>query len=155
MNRTDRIRVGVLSALGALFGASLLYSRMPWPVSPAVITSPFGDRVDPDTGRMKKHNGVDLRAANGTPVTAPAAGYVSLINNTPSGGNQLFLRLDGYADRVAGFAHLSAYAVEVGDIVRPGDLIAYSGSTGTVRGAHLHYTLKDGSDYLDPERYHV
>jgi len=133
-----------LLGLGAVVLAAAAASRMPWPVPFVAVTSPFGPR----DGVF--HNGVDLRAPIGTPVSAPRAGAVLEVGYNAVAGNYLVVQLvNGLR---AGFAHLrDSPLVLVGDVFAPGDVLAYTGNTGNAAGPHLHYTLRRGDTWLDPE----
>jgi len=138
----------MIQALAIVAGAALLVAAtrsrgMVWPID-SVITSGFA------TPERPTHNGVDLRAAVGTEVVSPFAGTVVSEYWHDEGGNSMLIDLDnGYR---AGFAHLSAYAVNEGERVRRGQVVAYSGNTGGhTTGPHLHFTLKLDGQPVDPE----
>jgi len=116
-----------------------------------VITSAFGTRKHPVTGVTKLHNGVDLRAKTGTPVYSPADGNVTGSYYSSGGGNQLIIEHPS-KDLRSGYAHLDRRVVSKGQKVRKGQLIAYTGATGAVTAAHLHFTLKTlgTKEYVDP-----
>jgi murein DD-endopeptidase MepM/ murein hydrolase activator NlpD len=111
-----------------------------WPVPFLAITSDFGNRTHPITGKLTFHNGVDLKAAIGTPIFAPADGVVTGRNYHTAGGNQLVIQHDSY---LTGYAHLSKYNVVLGQKIAAGQLIGYTGDTGQVTGPHLHLTVTD------------
>lgn len=118
---------------------------------PITITSPFGERVDPVSGKKAGHNGCDLHAPFGTTVYAPGDGVITAAYTADAGGMQLLLLLDsGWR---CGFAHLSEFRVTKGERVAAGDEIALSGNSGAhTTGAHLHFTLlpPGGKDNVDP-----
>ena len=124
-----------------------------FPTADHTITSGFGLRVNPTNGETGEfHNGIDLRAAKGDPIYAPADGTVSSVYSNTAGGNQLIIQHSGGFK--SGYAHLSAYNVGEGQRVKKGQIIAYSGDTGNVTAAHLHFTLHDPlGAYLDPAKY--
>lgn len=94
------------------------------------------------------HKGTDFRASVGTPIYAPADGIVESVFKNDRGGNQLVLKHEsGYT---TGYAHLHEYDVKKGDRVKSGDIIAYTGNTGTSTGPHLHFTVKRYGDSLNP-----
>lgn len=130
---------------GGSFMASGGAFTPPFDVATAV-TSPFGAQR---AGGF--HRGVDIAAAVGTPVHAPWAAKVQAVFTEDEGGNVVRLALQrpdgGYADDTTSdddsglllsFLHLDRAAVKEGDIVRAGDVIAYSGNTGKSTGPHLH-----------------
>ncbi len=118
-----------------------------WPLDNVYITQYFGDTAFSRTGvyNGKGHNGLDFRAAVGTPVKAVADGIVEETGNTDvlpkclSYGKWVFIRHDNGLASVYG--HLSLVKAKAGDRVRAGDVIAYSGNTGYAFGPHLHLSL--------------
>ncbi|MGE0638495.1 MAG: M23 family metallopeptidase [Bacteroidia bacterium] len=117
----------------------------------AKITSKFGYRTDPKTGKQNAfHNGIDLAVALNTPIKSPMPGIVDAITSGGDGGNQVILKHDnGYK---TGYAHLSKQLVKKGDKVKQGDVIGLSGNTGKSTGPHLHFTLTDPSGAkVDPQ----
>lgn len=129
-------------AVAAAFAAGV---GMVWPAV-GRITSLFGE--ERPTG---PHNGIDIALPVGTPVVAPFGGVVSEVFTTDRGGVSLALELSNGLR--AAFAHLSGYAVALGDVVERGQVVAYSGNTGNTTGPHLHFTLKDRGVYVDPLAY--
>jgi murein DD-endopeptidase MepM/ murein hydrolase activator NlpD len=122
-----------------------------WPVK-GRITSGYGLREHPILGKLMFHSGLDISTASGTPVRATAEGVVSFSGWEGRGGNTVVIE-DGNGFRTA-FAHNSRNNVKVGQRIRRGDIIAYSGETGAATGPHVHYEVwKDGKsvnpvDYL-------
>src|SRR3990167_10404400 len=114
------------------------------------ITNPFGE---PGYGVFGKHAGVDLRAAVGTPVYAPATGVVTENYIGTSGIKVLGVEINGRWHR---FLHLNDVVVKSGSFAE-GQLIAHSGNTGNV-AAHLHWDVRTKgtawnrafSDYINP-----
>jgi murein DD-endopeptidase len=142
----------------AIVGLVVLYVRkqaqaLGWPLTgPIRITSGFGARTAPTTGASTYHNGIDLAAPIGTAVYAPASGTINSLYTNSEGGKQLLMKHEnGF---ISGFAHLISYAVTVGQSVRKGQLIAYTGNTGNTTGPHLHFSLKDKTgQFVDPLNY--
>lgn len=103
-------------------------------------TSSFGYRTDPVYGtRGDRHTGIDLACPAGTPVFAPGDGVVTMAQRYYGYGN--FLVIDhgfGYQTR---YGHLYGFNVQVGDKVRRGDCVAFSGNSGKSTGPHLHYEV--------------
>ena len=123
----------------------------PRPVAPkpTAVTSEFGWRSDPITGRSTFHRGVDLRAAYGQDVQATGHGQVVFSGVQGGYGNTVVIQHgDGTRTR---FAHLSVNLVPEGAQVAPGQLIGRVGSSGRSTGPHLHFevTAADGTP-LDP-----
>lgn len=121
-------------------------SRMP--LDNMTLTSTFGMRTHPVLGGRRQHNGIDLAAPTGTPVYATADGRVSMAQWYSSYGNYVQIEHGGALQ--TRYAHLSAYTVREGDMVRKGDLIGYVGSTGRSTGPHLHYEVRVENVAVDP-----
>lgn len=121
------------------------------PVNRGYLTSSFGSRSDPWTGKRRMHHGQDFGVLSGTPVYAPADGVVKSRNGKTGYGNTVILD-HGYGIKTI-FAHLSRYAVKPGDEVKRGDLIAYSGNTGRSTGPHLHYEVRVNNVPVNPRHY--
>ncbi len=115
------------------------------------ITSGYGYRTDPFTGRIKFHHGVDIFAPRGTPVVAPARGRVYRIRRERGYG--LTLELDHGNGIHTFFAHLQSVKVHRGQIVDRGDTIALVGNTGRSTGPHLHYEVRVQGKRVNPRRY--
>lgn len=118
----------------------------------AKITSKFGYRTDPKTGKQNAfHNGIDLAVPLNTPIKSPMPGTVDAVTSGGDGGNQVILKHDnGYK---TGYAHLNKPMVKKGDKIKHGDVIGLSGSTGKSTGPHLHLTLTDPSGAkVDPQK---
>lgn len=113
-----------------------------WPVS-GRITSSFGARENPLHGGKDFHSGVDISASTGTPIRATADGVVSFSGWSGGSGNLIVIEHGlGYSTF---YAHNRTNLVKVGQQVKRGDIIAYSGATGNATGPHLHYEIwKDG-----------
>ncbi|HSH66841.1 MAG TPA: M23 family metallopeptidase [Bacteroidia bacterium] len=118
----------------------------------AKITSKFGYRTDPKTGKPNEfHNGIDLAVPSGTPVKSPMNGIVDAVNSGGPGGNELIVKhSNGYK---TGYAHLTKSMVKKGDKIQQGQVIALTGNSGKSTGPHLHFTLTDPSGAkIDPQK---
>ncbi|WP_199421610.1 M23 family metallopeptidase [Actinotalea solisilvae] len=125
----------------------------PSPMETPVITSPYGWRIHPIYGYRKLHAGTDFRAYCGTPIIAAAAGTVQWAKSVGGFGNQVMLNHGQQNGRslMTSYNHLSTFAVSSGQIVAQGDVVGYSGTTGTSTACHLHFeTYVDGTA-VDPE----
>jgi murein DD-endopeptidase MepM/ murein hydrolase activator NlpD len=113
------------------------------------IRSKFGTRINPIDGKSEFHNGIDIAVPEGTPIKSPANGTIVSISQNDIGGKQVvILHKNGFK---TGYAHLSRIILEKGEIVDQGEIFAFSGKTGRVTGAHLHFTLRDPEGKLvDP-----
>lgn len=120
-------------------------------VSPVSPIPQFEVSKGGDFGGARNHNGIDLRAAVGTPVKAPLDGEVVASWSGGDGGQQIRVRLsDG---SIHGFAHLSARNFRKGDKVSRGEVIGLTGNSGKSTGPHLHYTIEVGGKKIDPRTY--
>ena len=112
------------------------------------ISSRYGFRRHPVTGKLKRHTGVDLKANYGTPVYAIYDGTVTRATNYSGYGKCIDIaHKSGYSSR---YAHLSRFAVRSGSKVKKGQLIGYSGSSGVSTGPHLHLELAKNSRTINP-----
>lgn len=116
-------------------------------------TSKFGMRVHPIYGYERLHAGTDLRAYCGTPIYASAAGTVEWARWQPGYGNQVLLDhgLIGGKSVITNYNHLSRFAVGGGQRVARGDLLGYSGSTGSSTACHLHFEVYVSGSVVNPE----
>jgi murein DD-endopeptidase MepM/ murein hydrolase activator NlpD len=113
-------------------------------------TSGFGLRADPMSGRVKRHRGVDLRAAYGTEVPAAETGKVVFAGERGAYGNLVVVEHgNGVQTR---YAHLSSIAVTPGTPVAAGQAIGRVGSTGRSTAPHLHFEVLVNGERVDPER---
>ena len=105
------------------------------------VTSEFGWRRDPFTGKAKFHQGVDIRAAYGQEVKAAGAGTVVFSGEAGGYGTSVVVEhQDGTRTR---YAHLSAALVEKGDQVGQGEAVGRAGRSGRATGTHLHFEVMD------------
>jgi len=113
---------------------------MAWPVW-GPVTSEFGYRYHPISGRYSMHTGIDIGAPSGTPVHAAADGIVYFAGWN-SGGYGNLIMIDNGSGIVTMYAHLSGFASGTNQIVYRGDIIGYVGSTGNSTGPHLHFEVR-------------
>lgn len=114
------------------------------------VSSEFGKRKNPFSGEMKNHNGIDLAAAEGTPVYAIKDGAVyAAIEKDPEFGNYIILNHD-LGKMTSVYAHLSKITVDRYQYVKKGDVIGYVGQTGKATGPHLHFEIRIGGKAEDP-----
>jgi len=118
-----------------------------WPIE-GTLTSGFGYRW----GRM--HEGIDVAAAEGTPIRAAADGTVILMQSEyESGGYGNYTCIDHGGGLSTCYAHQSSFATSTGTSVSQGDLIGYVGNTGHSYGAHLHFEVRINGAPTDPLGY--
>jgi murein DD-endopeptidase MepM/ murein hydrolase activator NlpD len=129
-----------------------LYTSTPtgWPVR-GWVTSPFGKRVSPINGKAEYHDGIDIAAEVGTAVHAPADGVVIKAGYEAGYGNVVELS-HGYGLKTV-FGHNSRLNVKQGQHVKRGDIISYSGNTGSSTGPHVHYEVRVNNLPVNPIRY--
>jgi len=121
-----------------------LLRNFDWPVQ-GRVSSRYGTRW----GRM--HYGLDIAVPTGTPVRASAAGTVTYAGSMGSYG--LLVIID-HGNRVeTRYAHNSRIVVKVGQRVKRGDIIAYSGNTGNSTGPHVHFEIRYRGTAVNPENY--
>lgn len=130
--------------------AAALPFRQPLPGEIA-YTSSFGTRLDPFTRMAALHTGVDMRAETGAPARATAAGRVTAAEYAGGYGNMV--EVDHGRGLVTRYAHLSGYAVSVGQRVEAGSVVGFVGSTGRSTGSHLHYETRIDGEPVDPQRF--
>ncbi len=122
-----------------------------WPVKGGYVTSNYGYRVSPVTGRWKFHRGLDLGAPEGTPIVATGAGVVTFVGRRAYYGKVVEIR---HTDSITTlYAHASDVLVEVGEHVSAGELIALVGSTGRATGPHIHYEVRQDGQPINPWGY--
>ena len=121
-----------------------------WPVR-GWITSNFGKRLSPFTGKYKNHDGLDVATRTGTPIVAPADGRVTYVG-VESGYGKLLVIDHGYGV-VTRYGHNSKIFVKVGNKVKRGHKVAAIGNTGRSTGPHLHYEVRVNGVPVNPKNY--
>ncbi|MBO5928259.1 MAG: M23 family metallopeptidase [Clostridia bacterium] len=121
-----------------------------------VVTSPFGKRTDPITGKTQtSHEGIDIGANLNTPVVAAAAGIVTMTKYY--GGYGMCVQMDNGTSNgkkiTTLYGHLSSWNVQNGAMVLKGQTIGYVGSTGKSTGPHLHFEVRENGVPVDPKKY--
>jgi len=114
----------------------------------APISSGFGSRKDPFTGKTQFHKGVDLAAPAGTPVVAALPGKVISAGYESGYGNTVLVEHDGGLS--TRYGHLASINVKAGDMVTSDDVLGKVGSTGRSTGAHLHFEVIRMGTQVDP-----
>ena len=122
-----------------------------WPVK-GWITCGFGSRIDPFSGALSFHQGVDIANDTGTPVKATADGVVHYADFERGGyGNLVTLNHgNGYMTR---YGHLQRFVVSPGQHVKKNQIIAYVGSSGKSTASHLHYEVLLNGIAVNPVKY--
>jgi murein DD-endopeptidase MepM/ murein hydrolase activator NlpD len=121
------------------------------PIKLGWMSSGFGRRVDPITGRMAWHGGVDFAGKPGSDVVAVASGVVTFAGERNGYGRMI--EINHGAGYITRYGHHDELLVAAGDVVKKGQVIGRMGSTGRSTGPHVHFeVLKDGRP-VDPARY--
>ena len=130
--------------------------QLSWPMVGGTLTQPFGPTsftLEPPLGQYKHfHTGIDIAAAEGTPVLAAAGGLVVSVQHTTVGyGNYVIVAHgDGYFTL---YAHLADVQVIDGQHVVRGQIVGHEGATGLATGPHLHFELRYNGAVVDPMSY--
>ena len=121
-----------------------------WPIV-GRLTSSFGERLDPFNGEGAFHAGLDIAAAYGTPVRAPADGVIAKAGPASGYGREMVIDHGGGVTTIYG--HLSGFAVITGQLVKEGQVVGYVGSAGRSTGPHLHYEVRINNMPVNPHKY--
>jgi hypothetical protein len=133
--------------------------RAQWAATPSIwpvrgwISSKFGHRISPFTGRETMHGGIDISAPMHTPIVASAGGTVILAQFEAGLGNAVVVS-HGYGMKTT-YGHLAKVKVRAGQVVKRGDIIGWVGSTGLSTGPHLHYEVEHRGAGMDPLKFIV
>ena len=119
------------------------------PLKHICLTSPYGNRIHPVTGKYSYHSGIDLRARSDT-VYAVLPGTVQRIAYDPFLG--LYIKL-AHQDFTTTYGHLSQIFVFREDSVKAGTPIGLSGLTGRTTGEHLHFAVQYHGHYINPLKF--
>ncbi len=121
------------------------------PVRQGYMSSPFGRRVHPLTGRNTQHKGVDFAAKAGSDVVAVAAGVVSFSGTKSGYGHAVEIsHADGYTTL---YAHNQSNVAQIGDLVQRGQTIAKVGRSGRASGYHVHFEVTKDGRLVNPASY--
>lgn len=121
------------------------------PVRKGWMSSRFGKRIDPITGKQAWHNGVDFAGKEGAEVNTVAAGIV--VYAAPRNGYGKMVEINhggGFSTR---YGHHKELLVKVGDIVKKNQTIALMGSSGRSTGPHVHFEVYKNGRVVDPSSY--
>ena len=115
------------------------------------ISSRFGYRISPFTGRRELHAAYDIANRDGSPIISPADGIVTFAAKKGAYGNLIMID-HGYG-LVTRYGHLKSFDVKRGTKVSRGDVIAKMGNTGRSTGPHVHYEVRLNGVPVNPEKY--
>jgi hypothetical protein len=123
------------------------------PVSPSQswLSSSFGMRTSPFTGKRQFHPAVDLAGSKGTPIFAPAKGKVAFAGKNGSLG--LSIEIEHNSSFRTTYGHLLESSVKKGQRVQRGEIIGYMGDSGRSTGYHLHYEIEKDGKRINPMGY--
>jgi murein DD-endopeptidase MepM/ murein hydrolase activator NlpD len=121
------------------------------PITWGWLSSRYGYRSDPFTGRRTWHDGVDLAGKEGSDIIAVAAGVVTHAGEQYGYGN--LVEIDHGDGLVTRYGHARSIEVKLGDVVRKGQVIALMGSTGRSTGPHVHFEVLKNGKSRNPEDY--
>ncbi|MCZ6619495.1 MAG: M23 family metallopeptidase [Gammaproteobacteria bacterium] len=121
------------------------------PITWGWMSSPYGRRVDPISGKSAWHAGVDFAGRDGSDVIAVASGVVTYAAKRSGYGKMVEINHgDGYVTR---YGHHTEVLVSAGDIVKKGQVIGTMGSSGRSTGPHVHFEVLKNGRHVDPARY--
>jgi murein DD-endopeptidase MepM/ murein hydrolase activator NlpD len=115
------------------------------------ISSGYGGRTNPISGRREVHSGIDIPAPVGTNIIAAAAGVVIMSQYNGGFGYTVVINHGGGLSTL--YAHNSRLLVSAGETVAAGHVIARAGSTGFSTGSHLHFEVRLDGGHVDPIGY--
>ncbi len=115
------------------------------------ITSGFGNRISPFTGKRTDHRGLDIASPIGSPIYSPAGGVVIFTGGKAGFGNFIMIA-HGYGI-VTRYGHNAQNMVQPGQRIERGEQIATVGTSGRTTGPHLHYEVIVNGRYADPRKF--
>ncbi|WP_420843680.1 M23 family metallopeptidase [Marinobacter salexigens] len=121
------------------------------PITWGWLSSPYGYRSDPFTGKRTWHAGVDLAGKDGSDIISVAGGVVTYASARNGYGN--LVEVDHGDGLVTRYAHSKTIKVKVGDVVQKGQVLALMGSTGRSTGPHVHFEVIRNGKTENPETY--
>ena len=129
-----------------------LDSSFKLPLEKSTLTSDYGMRESPISGKWKFHEGIDMAASEGSPVFSCKGGFVEkTVNNDNIYGNFIVIKHDEGISSL--YAHLKEIYVKKGDKVLSGEKIGSVGNTGMSTGPHLHFEIMKGKNKVDPKNF--
>ncbi|MBV1914305.1 MAG: M23 family metallopeptidase [Pseudomonadales bacterium] len=130
-------------------GQGLVVTRRP--ILKGWMSSPFGRRTDPFTGKPAWHAGIDFAGKQGSDIIAVAPGVVTWSGKRSSYGKMIEIdHGDGYVTR---YAHAEQLLANKGDVISKGDTVAKMGSSGRSTGPHVHFEVYKQGRVVDPKTY--
>lgn len=148
----NRVELASITGLQKLFFMKFVPNGYPLE-NTRRISSNYGYRIHPLSKKREMHTGTDIGAQIGTPVYATADGVVDFAKSGWNGGYGTIVKLDHSFGFKTYYAHLQSSAVQKGEFVKKGQLIAYVGNTGSSSGAHLHYEVRFLGNHINPRNF--
>lgn len=121
------------------------------PIEKGWLSSHYGTRVDPFSGKQEFHRGIDFAGQSGSNVIAVAAGIVTAAEDRNAYGN--LIEIDHGNGYVTRYGHNKSMEVEVGQSVKKGQVIAKMGSTGRSTGPHVHFEVLKNGTAINPTKF--
>jgi len=121
------------------------------PVQKGWLSSHFGYRADPFSGKRTFHHGVDIAGKNGSNVVAVASGIVTFADD--KNGYGYLIEIDHGEGYVTRYGHNKKILVKAGDLVKQSDVIAKMGSTGRSTGPHVHFEVLKNGKKINPRKF--
>ncbi len=145
--------IEVISKLDELKVLNTIISNLPVrkPIYGFQEMSQFGRRIDPFTGRLAFHSGIDLAGPADSKIFATADGKVSFAGRSGAYGNMI--DVDHGFNITTRYGHLNEILIEEGAVVKKGQVIGIQGSTGRSTGAHLHYEVRYNDQPMNPRNF--
>jgi len=154
MNEKLRHQASQLDALQYLMANRQFESDMTpagWPVKKGWISSRYGERTDPYSGRKTHHDGLDFVGVKGSDVLSVANGVVVWAGNRSGYGRTVEIdHGNGYQTR---YAHNDSLVVQPGDSVKAGQVIAKLGNSGRAQAPHVHFEVLQNGNTVNPSRF--
>jgi len=153
-NQFDFLQSVRLPSTGNTAMLSMLSNTTPsiWPVR-GRLSSSFGTRRDPFHGRGAFHGGVDIDANSGTPIVATADGIVLEAGWSGGGHGNRVVLMHGANGIKTLYGHMTEVLATAGQVVRRGEVIGRTGSTGRSTGSHLHYEVRYRGTLVNPYKF--
>ena len=139
----DQVLMGVYTQKGAMPAGA--------PIVKGWMSSPFGERVDPISGKKAWHEGMDFAGANGSDVVAVANGIVVFSGRRDGYG--LMVEISHGENLRTRYGHHQELLVRAGQSVKRGDVIGLMGSSGRSTGPHVHFEVLKSGKPVNPARY--
>jgi murein DD-endopeptidase MepM/ murein hydrolase activator NlpD len=121
------------------------------PIKKGWMSSNYGKRKDPFTGKIEFHKGIDFAGKTGSDVIAVAGGVVTWAGKRYGYGQ--LVEIDHGRNYVTRYGHNKKILVKVGDTLRKGQVIAKMGSTGRSTGPHVHFEVVKNGKHLNPAKF--